>query len=53
VGTEYLDPHQGNLLDLVLGAHKQSQDFTLSECKLGLHGASRALAANKIKQCSD
>lgn len=41
--------NQGDLLELVLGPHRQSQDFTFSECKLGLRGASRALAANKIK----
>lgn len=38
--------NQGNLLDLGSGPRKQRQDFTLSECKLGLHGTSRALAAN-------
>lgn len=45
--------NQGNLLELVSGPCKQSQDFTLGECKLGLRGASRALAANKIKLGSD
>lgn len=41
---KYLALNQGNLLELRSGPHRQH--FTLSECKLGLCVALRALAIN-------
>lgn len=45
VGREHLPPKSSGLAGVGVGAPKP-QNFTLSECKLGLCGASRALAAN-------
>lgn len=45
MGPEHFPPESRGLAGIGIGV-TQTQNFTLSECKSGLCGASRALAAN-------